>query len=276
MTDRLYFLKLGGSLITEKSKPRTARENTVQALAKRIKVSLDRNPGLKLLIGHGSGSFGHASAARHGTRDGVHTPAEWQGFLEVWRDARALNQIVMDALSDNGLPVLSLPPSASVQAEDGVILNYPLENITTSLANGLIPVIYGDVTFDLQRGATILSTEELFIHLARVLHPEKILLAGRESGVWADFPVYSQLVSIITPTSLVEIEPKLRGSLAVDVTGGMYQKVVSMLELVKAEEGLEVLIFSGEDVGALEAALDGEEAGTLLCNQPLDQPHGHD
>jgi isopentenyl phosphate kinase len=46
--------------------------------------------------------------------------------------------------------------------------------------------------------------------------------------------------------------------------------------LVKTVEGLEVLIFSGEDDQAVSAALNGEEAGTLICNRPVASPHGHD
>jgi isopentenyl phosphate kinase len=55
----------------------------------------------------------------------------------------------------------------------------------------------------------------------------------------------------------------------------MYHKVTSMLELIQAHADLEVLIFSGEERGTLSAALDGEEAGTLLCNRKVDLHHDH-
>jgi isopentenyl phosphate kinase len=44
-------------------------------------------------------------------------------------------------------------------------------------------------------GGTILSTEDLFTYLAGLLHPEQILLAGNEPGVWADFPKNSRLLT---------------------------------------------------------------------------------
>jgi isopentenyl phosphate kinase len=272
----LVFLKLGGSLITDKHTPRTPRREIIRKLARTIKMALDRNPGLQLLIGHGSGSFGHVSAARYGTRDGVKTREDWQGFLEVWRDARELNRIVLEIFTEAGLPVIAFSPSATTQAVDGHVAAYSLDGIQSALKNGLIPVIHGDVVFDTARGGTILSTEELFVHLAGHLSPRRILLAGLEPGVWADFPICSALVSLITPDTLAEIEGKLRGSAAVDVTGGMFQKVMSMLELVKQIEGLEVTIFSGEDDQALVAALDGEEAGTLICNRPVPSAHSHE
>jgi len=269
------FIKLGGSLITDKHTPRTPRLDILRKLAVTLVAALADHPDMQLLIGHGSGSFGHVSAARHGTRAGVQSREDWQGFLQVWRDARELNRMVLEILTDAGLPVIGFSPSATTLAADGRVTSYALEGIKHTLAHGLSPVIHGDVVFDTVRGGTILSTEELFVHLAHELKPKRILLAGLEPGVWADFPICSALVSLITPSSLAEIEGKLRGSAAVDVTGGMFQKVITMLELVKQVDGLEVLIFSGEDEQAVIDALDGEEAGTLICNRPLPLSPSH-
>ena len=55
-----------------------------------IRASLDTNPDLQILLGHGSGSFGHVPASKYNTIQGVHTPEEWQGFSEVWQAAHAL------------------------------------------------------------------------------------------------------------------------------------------------------------------------------------------
>ena len=57
MTSSLVFLKLGGSLITDKSKPDTPRIAVLERLAKEIRRALTDQPQLSLLIGHGSGSF---------------------------------------------------------------------------------------------------------------------------------------------------------------------------------------------------------------------------
>ena len=201
-SENLVFIKLGGSLITDKHTPRTPRREIIHKLAGTIKAGLERNPGMQLLIGHGSGSFGHVSAARYGTREGVKSREDWQGFLEVWRDARELNRIVLEIFTEAGLPVIAFSPSATTLAADGRVAAYSLDGIQSALENGLIPVIHGDVVFDTTRGGTILSTEELFVHLAGHLTPQRILLAGLEPGVWADFPICSALVSLITPATL--------------------------------------------------------------------------
>ncbi|HBA91193.1 MAG TPA: hypothetical protein DCZ08_05345, partial [Anaerolineaceae bacterium] len=86
----ITFLKLGGSLITDKSTPRKADMDVIRRLAAEIRTAQKELPQLRLLLGHGSGSFGHVPAREYNTRNGVRTVSEWNGFLEVWRQARDL------------------------------------------------------------------------------------------------------------------------------------------------------------------------------------------
>lgn len=131
----------------------------------------------------------------------------------------------------------------------------------------MLPVVYGDVAFDQVRGGTIFSTEDLFNHLARQLSPQRLLLAGSEPGVWADYPDCTSLIERITPQNLELIFPALQGSDAPDVTGGMQSKVTEMLSLVQAVPGLEAFIFSGRQEGNVRRALEGQRIGTCLAFQ---------
>ena len=262
--DHLVFLKLGGSLITDKSTPRSPRREVVARLANEIRDALAETNDLRLVLGHGSGSFGHVPAKKYGTRQGVDAPNEWQGFTEVWYEAATLNRIVIENLHAVGLPAISFPPSAGVLANDGQVESWEIQGLIASLNAGLLPVVYGDVAFDQVRGGTILSTEDVFVHLAKKLHPSRILLAGIDDGVWADFPDCSQLISEITPEKWAHILPSLGDSLATDVTGGMASKVREMLNLVEEIPGLEVFIFSGNQPGNVGAVLRGGSSGSRL------------
>jgi len=265
-SEKLCFLKLGGSLITDKQKARTPRLALMANLAAQIAQARQANPGLNLVIGHGAGSFAHVPARRYQTRQGVQTPEQWMGFAEVWWEAAALNRLVMDALHQAALPAIALSPCASILACDGKVLTWNLSPLQRALHAGLLPVIYGDVIFDTQRGGTILSTEDLFEHLARSLHPTRILLAGIEAGVWEDYPHCTRLVEKITPASFGDIASHLGGSNAVDVTGGMATKVQQSLALVQEIPGLEIFIFSGEAENALFQALHAPLSGTWIVN----------
>lgn len=262
----LVFLKLGGSLITDKTQPYTPRLDKLADIALQIAVAISTRQ-LSLVLGHGSGSFGHVAAKKHGTRQGVHTPEQWAGFAEVWYQASALNRFVMDALQQAGVPSLALAPVSAVSARDGKIVNWDLAPLQAALAAGLVPVIYGDTIFDSQRGGTILSTEDLFEHLARQLQPQRILLAGLEGAVWADFPERKLRVEKITPASFDEVKARVGASHGADVTGGMESKVRQMLDLVQEIPALTAQIFSGEQPGNIQSVLAGELTGTVIQNQ---------
>jgi isopentenyl phosphate kinase len=260
----LIFLKLGGSLITDKTRPYTPRLDTLDNLTLQIAVALQENMELRLVLGHGSGSFGHQAASQFDTRGGVSGPEAWRGFAEVWYQASALNRLVVEALRSAGLAAVTLAPVSAVLSRDGQVAAWDLAPLKAALVNGLLPVIHGDVVFDEARGGTILSTEDLFAHLARHLHPKRVLLAGLETGVWEDFPARTRLIGEMTPQIFAQQVASLGGSAGTDVTGGMQAKVTSMLKLVEQVPGLEVLIFSGKEPGNVRRALQGENPGTRL------------
>ena len=274
----LVFLKLGGSLITDKTQPYTPLLDVMDDLALQIKTALQTRPNLRLVIGHGAGSFGHVPASEYHTRDGLppkSTPLAhrerdetednyWKGFAEVWYQASTLNRYVMKALHKADVRAISLPPSSSVIASDGRVSVWETTSIRMCLSSGISPVIFGDVTFDEVRGGTILSTEDLFTHLARALNPERILLAGLEAAVWADFPERTKKIEKITPASFEEVSAGVGRSHGADVTGGMESKVRQMTGLVSANPEITVQIFSGSKPGNIVRALTGEVMGTLI------------
>ena len=273
----LVFLKLGGSLITDKTQPYTPQLDVIKDVALQIATALQTHPNLRLVIGHGAGSFGHVPASEYHTRDGlprssplIHRERDesedsyWKGFAEVWYQASALNRFVVKAFHKAGVRAIALPPSSSVIASNGQVLVWETTPIRMSLSSRIVPVIFGDVVFDEIRGGTILSTEDLFMHLARALHPQRILLAGLEAAVWEDFPARTKRIETITPRSFQAIKAGVGKSAAADVTGGMESKVRQMLELVEGNPDLTIQIFSGIEPGNVVRALTGETLGTAI------------
>jgi len=262
----ITLLKLGGSLITEKTRPYTTRPDVIKRLASEIAQAKKQRDNLHLILGHGSGSFGHQAASHYHTRQGVHTKEEWAGFTEVWQEASTLHRIVIETMSDADLPVISFPPSASVIAANGKVIKWDLSPLISALGANLIPVVFGDVVFDTRVGGTILSTEDLFFYLTQFLPAKRILLAGIEDGVWHDFPQNTHLIPKITPQNFSTISRTLKGSTATDVTGGMAEKVKRMLEATQLTSGLEINIFSGMKPGQVCQALLGEPIGTTITS----------
>lgn len=257
----MIFLKLGGSLITDKTRDNTPRLDVIHRLAREIHSSSITRQS-PIVLGHGSGSFGHAAAKRYGTRDGVSTPWQWRGFAEVSVAAARLNRIVADALHEAGLPVISLCPLASARCTDGRLIYFDTAPIKAALAHGLTPLVMGDVAFDDVRGGTIVSTEEVFTYLAGELSVTHVLLAGETEGVYARESERSSVIPRITPLNWAEIRASVGGSRGADVTGGMAGKVQDMLDLVAKHPTVTARIFSGLVAGNIERALRGEQIGT--------------
>ncbi len=265
-TRHTIFIKLGGSLITDKRQEATPRPDIIRRLAEEIREALEAPPNLRLVLGHGSGSFGHWEANRYGTRQGVRTADEWVGFANVGAAAARLNRLVVDTFRDVGVPVLSLQPSASALADEGHIINLNTSHIERALDHNLVPLIFGDVAFDQTWGGTILSTEDLFVHLASILPPTRILLLGNAPGV---FDNWHRVIETITPATYPKIDAFLRGACCTDVTGGMADKVKRMVHLVQNQPNLHVRIFSGQAPGNLKRALLEPDCtlGTLIKNE---------
>lgn len=261
----MIFLKLGGSAITDKTREATAREDVIRRIAREIKNARGENPALGILLGHGSGSFGHFAAQKFGYGE----RGNWRAYAETGASAARLNRIVTDAFLSEGVPVVSMQPSASVRCRDSELIDLAVEPIRIALAHNLLPLVYGDVAFDETRGRTIVSTEMIFAYLAPMLKPSRIVLAGIADGVFTADPLKepsAQLIREITPATFPQIESQLRGSHGYDVTGGMIAKVKTVLALVEREPSITVHLLSAMRAGVIERALAQEEfdAGTLI------------
>lgn len=264
--NQLRFLKLGGSLLTDKTGIEKTRPQVITRIGQEIAQARHQQPDLALLLGHGSGSFGHVAAAKHGTRQGVYTPEQWVGFAKVSDAAARLNKMVTNVLVQCGVPAVSFQPSASALCANGLLESLATKPIQRALRHNLIPLVYGDVAFDLVRGGTIISTEEIFAFLVAEFQPTWLLLAGETDGV---YDLQGETIPHITPVNFAQIKTALGGSRGTDVTGGMASKVQSMLALVEGQPTLSILIFSGLQPGNITQALlePATVRGTVLSNR---------
>ena len=250
----LQFLKLGGSAITDKTREAAAREDVIHRVAREVRAAREQKADLSILLGHGSGSFGHFTAEKFGYRE----PGNWSAYAETGASAARLNRLVADIFLGEGVPVVTIQPSASARCRDGQLVEMAIAPIRTALEHGLIPLVYGDVAFDETRGRWIVSTEMIFSYLAPHLKPSRILLAGNVDGAFTADPLKdpsARLIPEITPANAAQVETQLRGSHGFDVTGGMLTKVKTMLALVEREPSVSVVLMSALREGAVERAL---------------------
>jgi isopentenyl phosphate kinase len=254
----VVLLKLGGSLITEKAREETPRREVIGRLAGEIAEGLKDNP-YRVVVAHGSGSFGHVAAQRHGIGRGPLSPEQLAGACRTQERAAALHRIIVAALLEAGVPAFSIAPSSCVVAVAGQPVEIDLEPLLLALERGLLPVLYGDVVLDREWGASICSTERLFRLLAprlqsRGLSIRRALWLGETDGLW---DAAGRTVPRVTAATFAAAQDAIGAPAGTDVTGGMRHRLETALEL--AALGIPSLLANGLTPGLLAQALRGEK-----------------
>ena len=268
----LYIIKLGGSVITKKNEPFTENMEVIQRLAKEIREALNGKE-FALIVGHGGGSYPHVPASKFRTNEGVIDEKSYEGIAKVQDAAARLNRIIIRELINAGVNAVSVQLSSTSVSEEGRITGMYTKPMKMMLDLGLVPVPYGDVGLDTKKGCCILSTEEIINYLTKHCgeifegyNLNRIIIGGRVDGVFTGNPDEhedARIIPVITPQNIGEVGKYLAESSGIDVTGGMKQKVESMLEL--AEKGIESEIVNVLKPGILKRALPGETGiGTIV------------
>lgn len=257
---KLILIKLGGSVITDKSKPFTARPEVIKRLAKEIKAAREKlGKDTLFLIGHGGGSFPHVPAAKYQTQKGIINEESIKGFCLTADVAIDINRIVMDELLKVGLPVATFSALSFLYAKKNKVNKVMLSNIKKCFDIGVIPVIYGDVIMDETNGFCIFSAEKTLSILARKLRKnykiEKIIECGDTDGV---YDLNSKTIPQINLKNFKEVKKWITGSKSTDVTGGMTHKVEESLSLAK-EAKVFTLLINGNRKGDLVKAILGKK-----------------
>ena len=247
-------IKLGGSVITDKSVDRTLRRETLDGLARAI-ASIDE----PVVIVHGAGSYGHPLAKRSGVGSGPHEASRAGDVATIGRDVRELNLLVMDALIDAGRAAVSVPPSATVLTRDGATSNVFIDALRGWLDAGITPVTFGDVVVDETIGVAIVSGD-VMMHEATGLGARMAVFVSDVDGVFDRDPAEpgAVLLGEVAPGTAVGF-----GSVAKDVTGALEGKLGWMFRI--ASEGVETWIINGNHPERLlELVLTGSTTGTRV------------
>ena len=253
MSERIL-LKLGGSVVTGKGGDCIINHAGLREIASEIATRDD----LSLLLVHGAGSCGHPEAHSYGITRGVDRKNR-EGIAITHRAVSRLNDAVVGALREQRVEAMGVHPMDGCLAGDGRIIAYEYRHISRMLDLGIVPVLHGDVVMDEDRGACIISGDQLVRYFGAVLAPDRIGIATDVPGVLAD----GRVLPVITPESAAGLI--IGGSGHTDVTGGMKGKIQELLGLAAA--GIRSEIFH---VSRLGNFLDGYPTGGTVVTGGVD------
>ncbi|OPY33243.1 MAG: Isopentenyl phosphate kinase [Methanomassiliicoccales archaeon PtaU1.Bin124] len=247
----MMLVKLGGSVITDKSRYRTFRPEAVHRLAKEMAGS-----GQRLLVVHGAGSYGHVIAKKYDLHMGRKRPGQEKGVAHVSWDVRELDTLVIEALVHEGLDAVSLVPGSCTMLSDGKLTSVDLDKFRRYYDMGVTPVTFGDVALDDRREFGICSGDQMMEALAREFRPERAIFVTDVDGVFSCDPHLDTECHLIDEIDQSTLSSLPRSERCDDVTGSIYAKIEYMLGI--ASFAKECLIINGNVPGRLAAALRGE------------------
>ncbi len=255
-------LKLGGSVITDKTGELSAKTEDINRIAEEIKRADIDN----VVIVHGGGSFGHPTAQKYGIKDGLKEPSQKLGFSETHHVMTVLNGLIMDALVWHEIPSLSITPSSIVVTENGRIKSLDETVLHKCMEMGFTPVLYGDAVLDEKIGFTVLSGDQLVAYLAIKLKAEKIIIGVDTDGIYEADPKVDPNAKPylrLNLEQLKKVQAKIGKAQTTDVTGGMAGKIAELIPAVEA--GITVQIINATRNLRVLRGLTGERIeGTII------------
>ena len=244
----MILIKLGGSIITNKEKPLSARRKTIGNILNQIKRI--REP---MILVHGGGSYGHYWSVKYD----MHTkPAKYdmRGVSIVKNSMIDLNKIILDSAVKNRINAYCLPPTDFMNG------NKPIKNkiltINEIAKSGLTPVTYGDALWFGKKKSYILSGDIIMTVIGKILKPRLSVFVLDVDGV------YSNTKSKKLIHDFKKEKPIIRKN-KIDVTGGMTRKITEATNMSKS--GLKVFFVNGNKPKRILDAVSGKKfEGTIF------------
>lgn len=248
----MILIKLGGSVITNKSKYMTFNRHHVSRLCEEIKRS-----GKDVMIVHGAGSFGHVIAKEHRLQDGYISDSQIPGIVKVSFDMRDLNSRMMDEMVDAGIDAVSIPTGSCFQMEDGELIGNT-DILKGYVDLGIMPVMFGDVVLDRKKRFGICSGDKIIEFLADLFNPERVIFVSDVDGLFTENPKTSKNAKLIETVDHSTLNDVSTVSTEIaDVTGGVREKMESMLRMCTPER--DCILLNGKVKDRLYNALMGDD-----------------
>lgn len=254
----MIIIKLGGSVITDKSRKDTFRSDVCQRLISEI-IEAEK----KVIVVHGAGSFGHILAKQYELQEGYKNQAQLKGVAEVQRDVKDLSLRVLNAFLSQGVHAVSLAPSAFLINNNRVIKQMDSGIIKRYLDVDITPITFGDVVVDESLVFSIVSGDQLVLNLAKIFRPDLVIFVTDVDGLYTGDPgsdPNARFLPLVDRKMLKNIR-HTPGKVD-DVTGGILGKSKIMLEI--AANGMDTIILNGTLENRLRDVLTGRD---VVCTK---------
>ena len=238
-------VKLGGSAITNKSVIETVKMPELYKASQLIKSCIGK--GLKCIVVHGAGSFGHHQAKEyevnkgwfHGENSEIRKVKE--GFSKTRLSVLKLNQIVTQSFIECDIPAIGVPACGTWFDElDDFDASNMAAHVVSCIDNGFVPICHGDAIFDTRQGCRILSGDVIIRRLCNEFSVNRVVFLSDVQGVYTKPPDEDDttLISEICVRQDGNVDMPVHTDVSgKDVTGGIKLKIDCACEIVRESKG---------------------------------------
>ncbi len=263
MNREVTVIKLGGSLLTDKTKPYTYRKDVLENAAIEIKECMDEGLIDQVVLLHGVGSYGHPPVLQHKLHKGFIGEEQLLPLSETQESVGEFRHIIVKQLQQSGIPVCLMYPSSMMKADKMQITDMYLDSLKGFLSVGMVPLLGGDILIDASMGWSVGSGDQMAVLVATELNAKHLIFISDVKGIYDSDPKVdpdSHLIEHIDLNDLDSALAKMGKSGVVDASGAMKGKLKS-IEPIKSQikQGMNVALLSLMEPGTLKGFLKGEK-----------------
>ena len=225
--NNIVILKLGGSLLTDKNKPFSIREDIVKGSVQQIVDAKE-----KLILIHGGGSFGHPLAKKYSIMKGIDSsiPNQVLGLTETHQSMNEFNSHLIKLFLEKKYPVLSIQASSIFIRDSQEVSASSMEVVETALDLNILPILYGDIILDKQGSFSIISGDQIILELCKNLDRyriSKVIFTMETDGIYVSDNESGEDCILATECYSDQLENLKLANLdqKIDVTGGIKGKI---------------------------------------------------
>ncbi len=255
MKQGIDIIKIGGSVITDKTTYKKLNEKSLIDLLKVLKEW--KNPYILI---HGAGSYGHILAERYSIKYGYKNEGQIDGLLQIRQDMNDLTNIIIKMMRKLDIRGMGFQTSAicvTNDIEQSITCN--LSAIKHALNLNLVPVLSGDVSFDEKKHFTILSGDKLIGELAKNLSVNRVLFLTDVDGILRKTKEGTlDVIPLMNKEEIMGWKPENTGETKkVDVTGQMIGKLQQIKEMINFVD--KIYILNGRISKRIKSINEGKE-----------------
>jgi isopentenyl phosphate kinase len=262
----IIVIKLGGSALTDKSRIYTPRIRNLRQAAKEIAGVCKSH---SVILVHGAGSFGHIPVEKYRLAHGFNGPKQLEGLAITKSKLLEWESILNRAFLKERIPLVPFFASDFVVTANGRILSADLKPLQSWLRLGCVPTVGGDIVPDSRQGFSILSGDQLAVHLAVKFKAKRLIFATDVDGIFDSNPKLNRKAKLLLNLSNLSASQLVMNATSrttPDVTGGMAGKISEALDAARV--GIPVCFVNLTKKGRLRNAALGRQVVSSRISRP--------